>query len=645
MGPMVGKRFKGIGCQLLTGYGFKAPLDAISQHLDPDLYELTVIDFFGHLGLDRWDRFWKGVWRRVLEHPAILKFNYALSRPLLLKIYQRVVFHSTKDRLISWLEEERPDFIITSHFVTTLLLPYALKRLGYAIPVFAYNAEVVSAHYSNVSPLVDACFSPTPEGTAELIRHGQPEQTIFSAPFPINAKFVGKEGSAAEARKLHGFREMFTMLISFGGDGFGSTEVVELIAREKLPVQILAVAGKSEKIYRELESIQNQYPHGAITIYRFVDTMPDLMACSDLCAGKAGMNACFESIFMKKPYMATSALVNEEATMRYLRDHGFGWIALDSRTQLEIVRSCLSNPDFYQDAVKRLEAGKVDFSTAAYNELIGSLLQARKKAYLRDSRALYFDMAGTLCDIPIGDIWEEVNRDGIILVMEYLGWRELLPGDGFHEMADAFVEHKKVHRRVSKKSLQEAAIRDQLTDFVCFCEEAFPLIRERRGMETLTETDLERMEKLFVSTELNITIPFEGVVPVLEELSRFFDLYLLSNNVSRQLVIDILDKIGCSHCFRKIFVSVDCGYRKPHEAFLNYVESETGVPSSESVMIGDRLTQDIRLANLHHLKSVYAAMVDHEDNDGAETEYYDYCISDFSQLLDIFLPGDHGGDY
>ena len=123
----------------------------------------------------------------------------------------------------------------------------------------------------------------------------------------------------------------------------------------------------------------------------------------------------------------------------------------------------------------------------------------------------------------------------------------------------------------------------------------------------------------------------------MRKLSEKYDLYLLSNNVSRRLVIDIVDKIGCAHCFKDIFVSEDCGHRKPHINFLDYVTSKTGLNPDECVMIGDRLTQDIRMANLHNLKSIYAAMVDHEDNDGAHGEYYDYMIHDFKELEEIFL--------
>lgn len=634
---MIDKRIKGIGCQVLTGYGFKAPLEGIFQQLDPSMYDLAIIDFFSYLGLKRWDRLWKGIWKRILDNPAILKVNYHLSRPFLIKAYRELIFRTIQKRFIQWISEERPDFIISSHFVTSTVLPYAIKKLGYNIPVFVYNAEVISAHYSNITTCVDAYFSPTPEGTAKLIQFGQPEETIYAVPFPINAKFLGKAISCSEARKRHGLREMFTMLISFGGDGFGSTDVVERIAQKKLPVQIFAVAGRSEKLHKELEKIRDMYPDTPILVYGFVDNMPELISCSELCAGKAGMNATFESLFMKKPYMATTAFINEEATIRYMEEKGFGWRAMDPESQFRIVKSCIDEPGFYQQALDNIEKVNVDFSTDRYPVLIEELLQKKKKQYLRNSQALYFDMAGTLCDIPIGGIWERVNRDGIILVMEYLGWRELVSEGDFDTMADHFVDQKKVLRKASKQSLEEAGIREQLIDFVRFCEEAHSVIKEHRGIESLDEADVDKMEKLFVSTELDITVPFEGVVPVLEDLSRSFDLYLLSNNVSRQLVINILDKIGCRHCFRQIFVSVDCGYRKPHEAFLRYVESETGVPPSESVIIGDRLTQDIRLANLHRLKSIYAAMVDHEDNEGAEREYYDYCIHDFSELRGIFL--------
>ncbi|MDC7126159.1 MAG: HAD-IA family hydrolase [Spirochaetales bacterium] len=630
---MIGKRYKGYGAYILTGMGFKAPIDAIFNDMNDEEFVLENIDFFKELGISRWDKFWKKTWDSVLKNPEILKINYFVQKRFMMPLYTELHYMTCKKQLLEWIETEQPDFILTSHFITTLLLPFAVKKLGKRIPVFAYNAEVISAHSSNVAPLVDRYFSPTEIGTGKLVKCGQPEATIKATPFPIDKKFKRDLLSCKESREKLGLKNIFTILLTFGGDGIGSVSMMEMVIEKKLPVQILAVCGRNEELKAKLEKIKNDNPEYAIQIYGFVSNMEELMNCSDICAGKSGMNATFESLYMKKPYMATAALANEIATLDFIVENGFGWDATDLEDQIRIIESCIDDPGYYNTIVKNIVKSDIDFHTEKFNLIIKKELYAYKKNMLQDSKALYFDMAGTLCDIPISGIWEKVNKDGIIKVVKNLGWDELLSEKDYDALCDHFVNEKKKLRKDSKLTLKEADIRIQLGDFIKYALKNYDALTNT----VITKTKMDCLEKLFVSTELDITEPFSGVVSVLENLSKKYDLYLLSNNVSRQLVLDIVEKIGCSHCFKDVFVSVDCGYRKPHINFLKYVTSKTKLKPNECVMIGDRLSQDIRMANLYDIKSIYAAMVDHEDNNDCENEYYDYYITDFKQLEEIFL--------
>lgn len=636
---MINKKYRGIGVYLSTGNGFKAPLDAIMQNLDEQQFDLRALDFFSDLGIKRWDNFWKKTWAAVLKRPWLLRLSYYTQKRFLTKIYVLIHYYTEKKRLLSWIEHENPDFIISTHFVTTLIMPFLVKKSGKRIPVFAYNAEVVSAHASNVSAGVRAYFLPTEEGASKLIKCGQPAASVRTAPFPINKKFTRLQLTTEQAREKHELRkDLFTLLMSFGGDGIGSTLLIEQIAEKKLPVQIIAVCGKNKELYDKVSAIKAEHPDALIQLYGFVDNMPELVAASDLCTGKSGMNAVFEAIYMKKPYAATSALYNEEVTLRYLVKNGYGWDARDPGAQLRILNECLSSGSEYKKIKENLEQSDIDFGAEKYNDLITAELERYKKQQLKNSKALYFDMAGTLCDIPINsDNWDQINIDGINRTIDFLGFRDYLNKEQINQLIDHFIENKRKLRKQAKTTLQESAISGQLEDFMKYAEESFPDVKENRPLSSITENDMQTMDKLFVSTELDITIPFDGVVEMLEELAGKYDLYLLSNNVSRRLVLDIIDKIGCAHCFKDLFVSEDCGYRKPHINFLDYVTSITGLEPQDCVMIGDRLTQDIRLANLHNLKSIYAAMVDHEDNEGAESEYYDYIIHDFNKLKEIFL--------
>jgi putative hydrolase of the HAD superfamily len=134
----------------------------------------------------------------------------------------------------------------------------------------------------------------------------------------------------------------------------------------------------------------------------------------------------------------------------------------------------------------------------------------------------------------------------------------------------------------------------------------------------LSATDWQDIEFQFIKPELDITLPLEGAPELLASLKGRYPLYLLSNNVSRVLVEKIVEKTGLSGFFDEIIVSSEVGFRKPHEQFLRATERVTGHSAGECVMIGDRLTQDIEMANQFGMLSIHVALVDHEDNAGAE---------------------------
>lgn len=53
-------------------------------------------------------------------------------------------------------------------------------------------------------------------------------------------------------------------------------------------------------------------------------------------------------------------------------------------------------------------------------------------------------------------------------------------------------------------------------------------------------------------------------------------------------------------------------------------------------MIGDRLTQDILMANESDMASIYCAMVEHGDNVGGEETPFTMKVNELSELLELF---------
>ena len=256
---------------------------------------------------------------------------------------------------------------------------------------------------------------------------------------------------------------------------------------------------------------------------------------------------------------------------------------------------------------------------------------------MRQIKSLLFDMAGTLADIPIGDNWDKVTYDGISLVNKIIGLNNILNDKELYEVSSEFVESKRILRKKAKSTLQEFPIDIQLKNYLIH------ILGEKEKLKTfinnlnINSELLSKMDEAFIQTELDIIIPFNNLNSTLKNLSEKYDLYLLSNNVSTILVIEILKKLNVTKYFKQIIVSKDIGYRKPHKLFLDYVIDKTNISVNSSVMIGDRLTQDIKMADDFGMQSVFVTIADHEDNNNASGINYTYKIDDLKELNKIFL--------
>ncbi|MBI4430763.1 MAG: HAD family hydrolase [Candidatus Omnitrophica bacterium] len=98
----------------------------------------------------------------------------------------------------------------------------------------------------------------------------------------------------------------------------------------------------------------------------------------------------------------------------------------------------------------------------------------------------------------------------------------------------------------------------------------------------------------------------EGAAEFLEEMSRRFQLVIVSNTVNSYAVdIDqLLVKLGLRRYFQHIITSLDVGIAKPEPGIFEEALRVSGLKPGEVIMIGDRVDTDILGANRMNICSV-----------------------------------------
>ena len=86
----------------------------------------------------------------------------------------------------------------------------------------------------------------------------------------------------------------------------------------------------------------------------------------------------------------------------------------------------------------------------------------------------------------------------------------------------------------------------------------------------------------------------ERVTALLQKLAVRIPLYLFTNN-NRVLTTRILEHLGLSGLFRRIYTIDDTWRAKPDESMLDRILAEAGLKPSQALFVGDRYDVDLRL--------------------------------------------------
>ncbi|MGR5589557.1 HAD family hydrolase [Peptoniphilus grossensis] len=121
---------------------------------------------------------------------------------------------------------------------------------------------------------------------------------------------------------------------------------------------------------------------------------------------------------------------------------------------------------------------------------------------------------------------------------------------------------------------------------------------------------------------------YEGTLKVLEELSKNYDLYILSN--CRESYLDTaLDVYGIKKYFKKYFAAETYDFL-PKE---DIIKKERQNIKEEIIFVGDR-HHDMEAARINNLKSIFCSYGFGSEEEGKDASYK---ISSIGELLELLL--------
>jgi processive 1,2-diacylglycerol beta-glucosyltransferase len=203
--------------------------------------------------------------------------------------WHRFFWGSILNRLFEFLKKEKPDQIVSTHFLSSWAAGEYKQRYNASCRVSTVITDY-GVHPVWIVPRQDRVFVATDQLRAELLpfAHNLGTDCIETVGIPIHPSFSRQKDVAALKRKYQIDAQRRTILIL--GGMFGSRNIKDVLywlGGCRGPLQLIMVAGKH---YPLAESIKERLVTNDIKyqFFGYIDFMDELMAISDLAITKAG---------------------------------------------------------------------------------------------------------------------------------------------------------------------------------------------------------------------------------------------------------------------------------------------------------------------------------------------------------------------
>lgn len=249
------------------------------------------------------------------------------------------------------LVNEKPDVIISTHFLAAELAAFATRRKQ----LNAYLATVITdfdAHAFWLSNPIDHYFTAMEDTSRQLEHLGVETEKISVTGIPISTKFA-KAPAKNDARKQLGLRDdMPVVLVSTGGYGVGPViETVESIMLCRAQFQTLVMCGRNEKLQRQLMTMKAHSPSYFRNLIPvgYTDAMQNYLAAADLMIGKSGGLTSSECLASGVPMLIIGAIPGqEERNANHLLEHGAA-VSASLRTLTYKLEKVLETPNMLKE--------------------------------------------------------------------------------------------------------------------------------------------------------------------------------------------------------------------------------------------------------------------------------------------------------
>lgn len=340
-----------------AGAGHVRAASAVEAYLKSDPNHKYVIENYDlmHFSTKWFKTVYATHYLGIINHlPTLWKALYTLSDRPTLKVNfktRRWIQYKNHTLFFNYLESYQPDLVLSTHFMPPEILIRYKEKTGakFKIGVVITDFDV---HYLWVHPQVDLYFVAGRLAKEKLIAYGIEESKIIISGIPVMPQFLQVQDENMLIQEWNFNKDKKRLLLMAGGAGVGSLDsICTKILNQYPDLELIALAGKNEKLLNQLNHIKNKHPHNFYPM-GFTTKVHELMQVSDLIVTKPGGLSTSECLLMKKPMLLINPIPGqEEHNAELLTKQG---VAKLSKNLINDLDSMLSNLDSFKAAFNNL---------------------------------------------------------------------------------------------------------------------------------------------------------------------------------------------------------------------------------------------------------------------------------------------------
>jgi len=287
-------------------------------------------------------------------------------------------------KLIPLINRFDPDIIISTHPFATEIISILKRKYSYRIPLVTLLTDFMP-HSAWIQPQNNAYIVSNETMIDEIAKYGIKRDNIYDFGIPIREGFLKEYNREEVLKELDLDPNVFTLLVMGGTTSSSKLEkLLEVVCKLDLPMQVVAVAGGSQRLYNSFLEIQKT-SQIKTTVLGFTTKIPELMKSCDAIVTKPGGLTITECLVSKIPIIIVFPIPGVEMRNKeFLLSNKLAFLVENSKEVRALMKEIIADKTILKEMRDRYSNhAHLNSAKDIYNLSVDIINEYRKVKYAK----------------------------------------------------------------------------------------------------------------------------------------------------------------------------------------------------------------------------------------------------------------------